>query len=230
MMSPKIIVSYDGTENDQDALALGRFFRSLGAELSLAYVRHTRESEHRREELAHDEAERLLEGGASWLGDPNIKRHVVLSASTPEGLAQLARQEGADVLVFGSDYHTAPGHVAQGNSAARLLDGGQTAVAIAPAGLHAHPDLQISTVVAADDEGDRSAHETALTIAEQTGAQTAELGASADLLVIGSRSGTPHGRVSVSASLAYEIEVARCPVLVLSRGVAVEFAPVLVAA
>jgi nucleotide-binding universal stress UspA family protein len=229
-MSPKIIVSYDGTENDQDALALGRFFRDLGAELSLAYVRHTRESEHRREELAHDEAERLLEGGASRLGDPNIERHVVLSASTPEGLAELARQEGADVLVFGSEYRTAPGHVAPGNSAARLLEGGETAVAIAPAGLHEHADLQISTIVAADDAGDRSAHETALTIAEAIGADTAELGASGDLLVVGSRNGTPHGRVSVSASFAYEIEVARCPVLVLPRGVAVEFGPVPVAA
>jgi nucleotide-binding universal stress UspA family protein len=229
-MSPKIIVSYDGTENDQDALALGRFFRSLGADLSLAYVRHTRESEHRREELAHDEAERLLEGGASWLEDPTVKRHVVLSASTPEGLAQLAQQEGADVLVFGSDYHIARGHVAPGNSAARLLEGGQTALAIAPVGLHEHPDLQISTIVAADDAGDRSAHETALTIADRTGAHIAELGAGADLLVVGSRNGTPKGRVSVSASLAYQIEEARCPVLVLPRGVAVHFGPVAVAA
>jgi nucleotide-binding universal stress UspA family protein len=229
-MSPKIIVSYDGTENDQDALALGRFLRNLGADLSLAYVRHTRESEHRREELAHDEAERLLEGGANWLGDPSIKRHVVLSASTPEGLAQLAQQEGADVLVFGSDYHTAVGHVAPGNSAARLLEGGQTAIAIAPSGLHAQPDLRISTIVAADDTGDRSAHETTLTLAERTGAHTAELGASADLLVVGSRDGTPQGRVSVSASFAYQIEEARCPVLVLPRGVAIHFGPVPVAA
>ncbi len=229
-MSPKIIVSYDGTDTDQDALALGRFFRSVGAELSLAYVRHTRESEYRREELAHDEAERLLEGGANWLGDPSIDRHVVLSASTPEGLAQLAREEGADVLVFGSEYRTAPGHVAPGNSAARLLEGGQTAIAIAPAALHEQPELAIPTIVAADGEGDRSAHETALTIAEQIGAQTAELGASADMLVVGSRNGTPHGRVSVSASLAYEIEVARCPVLVLPRGVAVHFGAVPVTA
>ena len=229
-MSPKIIVSYDGTENDQDALALGRFFRNLGADVSLAYVRHTRESEHRREELAHDEAERLLEGGASWLGDPTIKRHVVLSASTPEGLSQLAREQGADVLVFGSDYHTAAGHVSPGNSAARLLEGGQTAVAIAPAGLHEQTELRIATIVAADDEGDRSAHETAQTIAERTGAQTVEVGPNSDMLVVGSRNGTPHGRVSVSASRAYQLEEARSPVLVLPRGVAIHFGPVPVAA
>ena len=39
-MSPKIIVSYDDTDNDRDALALGRLLAVSGAELSLAYVRH----------------------------------------------------------------------------------------------------------------------------------------------------------------------------------------------
>lgn len=228
-MSPKIIISYDGTENDQDALALGRAFGRLGAELSLAYVRHTRESEHRREELAHDDAERLLEGGARWLDDPNVRRHVVLSGSTPEGLAQLASREGADVIVFGSDYHTAAGHVSTGNSAARLLEGGQTAIAIAPAGLR-DEDVRFSTIVAADTDGDRSAHETAESLAAVTGARTAELGARGELLIVGSRPGTPQGRVSVSASLAYAIEDARASVLVVPRGVAIHFGPVPVAA
>ena len=39
-MAPKIIVSYDDTDNDRDALALGRLLAFSGAELSLAYVRH----------------------------------------------------------------------------------------------------------------------------------------------------------------------------------------------
>lgn len=229
-MSPKIIISYDGTENDRDALALGRAFARLGAELSLAYVRHTRESEHRREELAEEEAERLLEGGARWLDDPNVKRHVVLSGSTPEGLAQLASTEGANVIVFGSEYRTTPGHVEPGNSAARLLEGGQTAIALAPAGLHDQPEPSMTKIVAADSDGDRSAHETARSLADRTNGQVAELGATGDLLVIGSRQGAAKGTVSVSAALAYEIEVARVPVLVVPRGVAVQFGPVPVAA
>jgi nucleotide-binding universal stress UspA family protein len=229
-MTPKIIISYDGTENDQDALALGRAFARLGAQLSLAYVRHTRESEHRREELAEDEAERLLEGGARWLDDPNVKRHVVLSGSTPEGLAQLAETEHADMIVFGSEYRTATGHVAPGNSAARLLEGGQTAIAVAPAGLREQAAINFATIVAADTEGDGSAHETARSLAGRTGGHVAELGANGDLLVIGSRPGTAHGRVSVSAALAYEIEVGRVPVLVLPREVAIDFGPVPVAA
>ena len=222
-MSPKIIVSYDGTENDQDALALGRVFAGLGAELSLAYVRHTRESEHRREELAHDEAERLLEGGARWLENPQVERHVVLSRSTPEGLSEIAREQQADMIVFGSDYHTAPGHVAPGNSAARLLEGGSTAIAIAPAGLRDNADLRLATIVTADEPGDDSVRETAVALADRAHANTTALGTTGDLLVIGSREGTPHGRVSVSARMAYQLEIARCPVLVLRRGVALGF-------
>src|SRR5438105_3666057 len=39
-MAPKIIVSYDGTDNDRDALALARTFLAAGSSLALAYVRH----------------------------------------------------------------------------------------------------------------------------------------------------------------------------------------------
>ena len=41
-MTPRIIVSYDDTDNDRDALALGRLLAGGGADLSLAYVRHAR--------------------------------------------------------------------------------------------------------------------------------------------------------------------------------------------
>lgn len=42
-MSAKIIVSYDGTANEDDAIALGRVFARAGGEVSLAYVRHNQE-------------------------------------------------------------------------------------------------------------------------------------------------------------------------------------------
>ena len=54
-MSADIIVSYDGTPNDDDALALGQALAAGGASLALAYVRHSREFDPAREELAaHD--------------------------------------------------------------------------------------------------------------------------------------------------------------------------------
>ena len=55
-MSTDIIVSYDGTPNDDDALALGKLLAATGATLALAYIRHAREFDPRREELAQHEA------------------------------------------------------------------------------------------------------------------------------------------------------------------------------
>ena len=42
-MSADLIVSYDGTANDDDALALGKLLAGTGATLALAYIRHSRE-------------------------------------------------------------------------------------------------------------------------------------------------------------------------------------------
>src|SRR5271167_4287112 len=116
-MQTKIIISYDGTENDHDALALGRIFGDAGAQVSLAYVRHSQEADPRREAEVNAEAEAILQRGAEWLGHPEVGRHVVLSGSTGEGLRALAEREEADLVVFGSDAHTAPGHVQPGRSA-----------------------------------------------------------------------------------------------------------------
>ena len=136
-MAPHIIVSYDDTLNDHDALEFARVLSEAGAEITLAYVRHTTRSERSREELEEHEAEALLDRGARWLGDLDVQRRVVVHASTGEGLKWLADQDEADVVVFGSDYRTAAGHVAPQRSAERLLEGGRAAVAIAPANYRA---------------------------------------------------------------------------------------------
>ena len=146
VVSIGIIVSYDGTANDDDALALARMLAGSGATLALAYVRHSREYDPRREELAQHDAERRLELGATWLGDPDVPVHVVVSASTGEGLAQLADSEGASIVVFGSDYRTTPGRVEPGTSAQRLLEGGPIAVAVAAAGLRTEADGGIKSI------------------------------------------------------------------------------------
>src|SRR6202008_42792 len=126
-VSSDLIVSYDGTPNDDDALALGKLLAGAGAKLALAYIRHSREFDPRREELAQHDAERRLEQGAAWLGDPGIPRHVVFSGSTGEGLEQLAEAEEASMIVFGSDYRTPPGHPEPRTSAQPLLEGGSGA-------------------------------------------------------------------------------------------------------
>lgn len=222
-MATKVIVSYDGTENDQDALAFGKLLAGAGASLVLAYVRHARE-EGEAERLAEHEAEALLKGGAAWLGQPDVPRFVVLSASTPLGLKDLAASEHAEVIVFGSAYRTTPGYVYPQASAERLLDGGRTAIALAPAGYRDQPG-PINVVAAIAEEGDASAIDTAERVASRLSANYVGKpnGGGADLLVVGSAPQTATGQVRVSAAAAYMIELIRCPALVLPRGVALTF-------
>ncbi len=198
------------------------FSRAAGGEISLAYVRHTQEPDRDRETLAEAGAQELLERGIQLLGDPHAGRYVVTDRSTPEGLAALAERLGADVIVFCSDSHTAKGHVSIGNSAARLLEGGRTAIAIAPVDL-AETDPVIRRVVAVGD-GDGGARQTAEALASALDATVAPVAdEQADLLVIDSRPEAQPGHVALSASAEHLIEIATCPVLVVPRGVVLRF-------
>ena len=111
-MSTKIIVSYDGTANEDDAITLGRLFGDAGAEVSLAYVRHTPEPDSVREAIAQAEAESCSTAASSCSARPARSATSSPTARRPQGLASLAEREGADVIVFCSDSHTAKGHVA----------------------------------------------------------------------------------------------------------------------
>jgi nucleotide-binding universal stress UspA family protein len=223
-MSAKVIVSYDGTANEDDAITLGQTFARAGAEVSLAYVRHTQEPDRERESLAQHEAQELLDRGVALLGVPNAVGHVVTDRSTPEGLAALAESQGADVIVFCSDSHTAKGHVAIGNSAERLLEGARTAVAIAPVDLAERlKGGGIQRIVAVGDS-DGGARETAEALAAALGATVEPVANDqADMLVIDSRPEAEPGRVSLSSSATHLIETATSPVLVLPRGVRLAF-------
>lgn len=217
-MALKIIVSYDDTDNDRDALSLGRLLAYSGGELSLAYVRHSYG-----ESLEQQQAEELLARGAATVGTPDIPKHVVVNPATSVGLMELAEREGADVIVFGSEYRTAPGTLKPGISAHKLLLGGPAAIAVAPAGLRSNPSPSINTV-GLIDEGDVSAKETAESLAAALGASVAPHGSGpVDLLVVGSRPESPQGKVTLSASSDYAVEAATYPVLVIPRGVALNF-------
>ena len=218
-MALKIIVSYDDTDNDRDALALGRLLAFSGAELSLAYVRHSQGGA-----LEEKAAEELLERGAASIGAPETPRHVIVNPGTSVGLTELAEREGADVIVFGSEYRTAPGLVKPGISAHKLLLGGPAAIAVAPAGLHTHPSVSVNTI-GVIDEGDPTARETAESLGSALGAEVGEFGGTrVDLLVVGSRPESPQGKVTLSASSDYAVEAANYPVIVVPRGVTIPFA------
>jgi len=220
---PKFIVSYDDTDNDRDALALGRLFKRAGSDISLAYVRHTHQPKRAREALEEKEAEELLMRGAESLGDPNTPRHVVVHASTGEGLWELVERERADAIVFGSDYRTARGQVIPGNSAHRLLAGGPAAIAIAPAGLRDRAEIEIATIAVSSEDDDAAALETANSVAKRLGASVVDADGEADLLIVGSSPMSPKGHVTLSASAGYEVETATSPVIVVARGTPIDF-------
>jgi hypothetical protein len=216
-MAATAIISYDGTENDDDALALGRMLAAAGFRLALAYVRHSREFDPGREELAQHDAEQRLDRGAALLGDPEIPRHVVIGASTGDRLGALAASESASLIIFGSDYRTSPGHVAPGTSAQHLLDGGTVAVAIAAAGLRtrsAEPirDIAVPLAGVVNDV----ARETARALAEKLGASVVESATEqVDLIVVGSQPGASSGHIVIGGDVRAELDRARSSVLVL---------------
>lgn len=216
-----VIISYDGTHNEDDAVALGRLLADAGAHVSLAYVRHAAEVETSREILAQHEAEQMLGRGTELLGVADVGRHVVTDRSTPDGLRALAERIGADAIVFCSDSHTAQGHIAVGNSARRLLEGGTTAIAIAPAGFAKTVGAGVGNVGVV---GDGSAHATAEALARALGVELAAADRqSLGVLVVGSRPDAEEGRVSISAASENLIENATSPVLVVPRGRALSF-------
>jgi nucleotide-binding universal stress UspA family protein len=222
-MSTKVIVSYDDTAADRDALALGHAFGQAGADVALAYVRHDQRSPRHREELHQHEAEDLLARGALQYGDPAPATHVVSDASTADGLRALVRTEHADVIVFGSEYRTANGHIGFQATARRLLDGGPAAVAIAPAGFR-HSPAGFGRIGVLGGEGDNATVETAEALADAFGAEVViHSREPVGLLVVASRPEAPAGRVMISAATEYAIETASCPVLVVARGTAVAF-------
>jgi len=222
-MALHAIISYDDTQNDHDALMLGRILGDAGAELTLAYVRHSTDRRADREELQLHEAEALLERGARWLDEPYAGRRVVVSGSTAEGLAWLASEEQADVIVFGSDYRTSSGHMAIGRSAQSLLERGPAAIAIAPSSFHSERRHRIETIGVLPGSGDEASIETAFSLGERLGARVADTDRGVGLLVVGSRAEAPEGRVMVSSRSHNAIEEATSPVLVVARGLPLHF-------
>ena len=224
-MAVNAIISYDGTPNDDDALALGKRLSAAGVTLSLAYVRHSREFDPGREELAQHDAEQRLARGAALLGEAPVARHVVVGASTGDRLGALAAELAASLIVFGSDYRTPPSHVEPGTSAQHLMDGGTVAVAIAAAGQRTNPDGTIRSIaVPLAGAVNDVARQTANSLAERLGATVVDSPSEAvDLIVVGSQPDAPAGHVVIGGDVRTELDNARSSVLVLPAGAPILF-------
>jgi nucleotide-binding universal stress UspA family protein len=217
-MSTNVIVSYDGSDNDDDGLTLAGRLAGAGASLALAYVRHSRAFGERREELAQFDAEKRLDVGAARLGDPDIPKHVLLAASTGDGLRQFAESEGASLIVFGSEYRTPPGRTEPGASATYLLEHGSIAIAIAAAGVRIDPQAAISTIRVLQADDDDAAQQTADSLAAKIGATVSTDPGAADLVIVGSAATVAPGRVGLGGTARAMLDRSTGSVLVVPRG------------
>src|ERR1700691_4249804 len=223
-MTSALIISYDGTPNDDDALALGKLLSQTGLSVALAYVRHSKEFDPRREQVAQYDAEQRLERGAALIGIP-VTKHVVVGASTGQVLGELAQELGASIIVFGSDYRTPPGRAEPGTSAQRLLENGTVAIAVAAAGLRAKPENSIKAIAVpfAGPVND-DARATAQALATKLDAEVVDASAdSIDLIVVGSQQGAPKGHVVVAGEVRNELNSARSSVVALPAETRLEF-------
>jgi nucleotide-binding universal stress UspA family protein len=164
------------------------------------------------------QAQELLERGVAKLG--HAETRVVVNPSTSEGLKQLAEQENAKLIVFGSDYRTAAGRIAPQKSTQALLDGGPIAVAIAPAGYAGH---EIKTIGLLAGLEDHAAIDTAHSLASHFGAEVTDKNYNVDLLIVGSRPEAHEGQTLISAQAENALIGTSAPVLVVGRGIVLTF-------
>ena len=135
-MTAPIVVGVDGTGSGLDAAALAaRLARITGDPLVVACVY----PEGRRSSLdaaaaVHGPAAKALEAARELAEEAGPEYRTVASSSPARGLAELAEEEDAAMVVVGSHRSGAIGRVASGGTAERLLHGSGCPVAVAPRG------------------------------------------------------------------------------------------------
>jgi nucleotide-binding universal stress UspA family protein len=150
-MYRKLIVGYDGSEQSEDALALGKLIADRsGAQLIVAGV-------FRFDPLwgpspAFQEAEadyaRKVERAAESVG---AEPEAIPSSSPARGLHELAEEIGAELIVVGSAHHGRVGQILVGSVGMRLLSGSPCSVAIAPLGYSDQADRRLTELTVGFD-------------------------------------------------------------------------------
>jgi nucleotide-binding universal stress UspA family protein len=154
----RIAVGIDGYTPGQDAAVLGRALAAAGADLMLISV--------------HPDPLVVMPGGMSWKGlhkethdrlaevrdafAPKAGLLVATDSSVARGLERALRSERRDLLVVGSSRKVPVGHIGIGKRTRQLLGHAACPLAIAPLGLHEHPDYAIERVGVGYDGGPES--------------------------------------------------------------------------
>jgi nucleotide-binding universal stress UspA family protein len=172
----RIAVGIDGYPEGRDAAALGvALAHATGAELMLVAI--------------HPEPLVVLPEGMDWAGlrqqalntvrevrdalAPDARVDVETDMSVSRGLRRVVRRDHRDLLVMGSSRHAPDGHLQIGKRTRQLLCHFECALAVAPRGLHEHPERAIARIGAGYDGGPeaRAALNLAGSIAAASGAE-----------------------------------------------------------
>lgn len=155
-----MIIGFDGSAQGDDALALGRFFGSLGPSgIVLAFITdHQPPFERQRRGYAQarrDNVHEVLEPALAALADRARVEPASIDASSPaRGLHDLGLEYGvygSCLLVIGSTHRGALGRVLLGGTGELLLSGAPCPVTVAPRGFAKRPSQSIANVVAGFD-------------------------------------------------------------------------------
>jgi nucleotide-binding universal stress UspA family protein len=135
-MTAPIVAGVDGTGSGLDAVALAaRLAQVTGDPLIVVSVYpEGRRSSHDSAAAARGPADKALEAARELADEAGAEYRTVSSSSPARGLAELAEEEGAAMVVAGSHRSGAFGRVASGGTAERLLHGSGCPVAVAPRG------------------------------------------------------------------------------------------------
>lgn len=156
-MFRKIIVGFDGSEQAEDALALGKLIaENSGAQLVVAGVFQF-DPRWGGRDPAFQEAEadyaREIERAANSVG---AEAEAIPSSSPGRGLHELAEESGADLIVVGSAHHGKAGQILAGSVGMSLLQGSPCSIAIAPKGYSELGDQRIAEVTLGIDGSEES--------------------------------------------------------------------------
>jgi nucleotide-binding universal stress UspA family protein len=135
-MTAPIVIGVDGTGSGQDAVALAvRLAQATGDPLIVACVYpEGRRSSPEAAAAVRGPAGKALEAARALAEEATAEYRTVPSGSPARGLAELAEEEDAAMVVVGSHRGGAFGRVASGGTAERLLHGSGCPVAVAPRG------------------------------------------------------------------------------------------------
>jgi nucleotide-binding universal stress UspA family protein len=134
-MTAPIVVGVDGTGSGLDAVALAaRLAQATGDPLIVACVYPEGRLSSGDAAAVRGPAAKALEAAEALAEEAAAEYRTVPSSSPARGLAELAEEEDAAMVVVGSHRSGAFGRVASGSTAERLLHGSGCPVAVAPRG------------------------------------------------------------------------------------------------